>query len=110
MEFADSIARNSTTARVVGTANYNVRVTDGTFGWEEEAPFDGIVVTAGAPAVPHPYREQLTIGGRLVIPVGDRVSQVLMRVTRLSERNFREERLFGCRFVPLVGDLGWREE
>jgi protein-L-isoaspartate(D-aspartate) O-methyltransferase len=93
-----------------GFARVNVRVTDGTFGWEDEAPFEGIIVTAGAPAVPQPYRDQLAIGGRLVIPVGDRISQILVRVTRLGERNFREERLFGCRFVPLVGDLGWREE
>ena len=93
-----------------GFARVNVRVTDGTFGWEEEAPFDGIIVTAGAPEVPQPYRDQLAIGGRLVIPVGDRVSQTLVRVTRLGERDFREERLLGCRFVPLVGGLGWREE
>lgn len=93
-----------------GFARVNVRVTDGTFGWEDEAPFDGIVVTAGAPAIPQPYRDQLAIGGRLVIPVGDRISQILVRVTRLRERDFREERLFGCRFVPLVGDHGWREE
>jgi protein-L-isoaspartate(D-aspartate) O-methyltransferase len=93
-----------------GFARVNVRVTDGTFGWEDEAPFEGIIVTAGAPAVPQPYRDQLAIGGRLVIPVGDRIGQILVRVTRLGERNFREERLFGCRFVPLVGGLGWREE
>jgi protein-L-isoaspartate(D-aspartate) O-methyltransferase len=93
-----------------GFARVNVKVTDGTFGWEEEAPFDGIVVTAGAPSVPEPYRAQLAIGGRLVIPVGDRVSQILVRVTRLNEKLFREERLFGCRFVPLIGDHGWREE
>lgn len=93
-----------------GFARVNVRVTDGTFGWEEEAPFDGIMVTAGAPAVPPAYRDQLAVGGRLVIPVGDRLSQVLVRVTRVSERDFREERLFGCRFVPLVGSHGWREE
>lgn len=93
-----------------GFARVNVRVTDGTFGWEEEAPFDAIMVTAGAPAIPRPYLDQLTIGGRLVIPVGDRVSQVLVRVTRRGERDFREERLLGCRFVPLVGDHGWREE
>ncbi len=60
--------------------------------------------------MPRPYRDQLTIGGRLVIPVGDRVSQTLVRVTRRGERDFREERLFGCRFVPLVGSLGWQEE
>lgn len=93
-----------------GFARVNVRVTDGTSGWEEEAPFDGIIVTAGAPAIPQPYRSQLAIGGRLVIPVGDRISQLLVRLTRLSERDYREERLFGCRFVPLVGDHGWREE
>lgn len=93
-----------------GFARVNVRVTDGTFGWEDEAPFDGIVVTAGAPAIPEPYRNQLAIGGRLVIPVGDRISQVLVRITRLGEKSFREERLFGCRFVPLIGDHGWREE
>jgi protein-L-isoaspartate(D-aspartate) O-methyltransferase len=93
-----------------GFARVNVRVTDGTTGWEDEAPFDAIIVTAGAPAIPPSYREQLAIGGRLVIPVGDRLSQTLMRVTRRSEREFREERLFGCRFVPLVGIHGWREE
>lgn len=93
-----------------GFARINVRVTDGTFGWEDEAPFDAIMVTAGAPAIPRPYRDQLAIGGRLVIPVGDRVSQVLVRVTRHGERDFREERLLGCRFVPLVGDHGWSEE
>lgn len=93
-----------------GFARVNVRVTDGTFGWEDEAPFDGIMVTAGAPSVPQSYRVQLAIGGRLVIPVGDRVSQTLVRVTRLGETSFREERLVGCRFVPLIGDHGWREE
>jgi protein-L-isoaspartate(D-aspartate) O-methyltransferase len=93
-----------------GFARVNVRVTDGTCGWEDEAPFDGIVVTAGAPSVPRPYLDQLTIGGRLIIPVGDRISQVLVRVTRRGEREFREERLFGCRFVPLVGTHGWQEE
>ncbi len=93
-----------------GFARVNIRVTDGTYGWENEAPFDGIVVTAGAPAIPRPYLEQLTLGGRLVIPVGDRISQILVRVTRRGEQDFREERLFGCRFVPLVGNHGWREE
>jgi protein-L-isoaspartate(D-aspartate) O-methyltransferase len=93
-----------------GFARVSVRVTDGTIGYEEEAPFDGIMVTAGAPSIPGSYRMQLAIGGRLVIPVGDRLNQTLVRVTRISEQNFREERLFGCKFVPLVGDHGWREE
>lgn len=111
LERIPALARQARrTLDACGFARVNVRVTDGTFGWEDEAPFDGIVVTAGAPAIPQAYRTQLAIGGRLVIPVGDRLSQVLMRVTRLGERNYREERLFGCRFVPLVGDHGWREE
>lgn len=93
-----------------GYARVNIRVTDGTVGWDEEAPFDAIVVTAGAPEVPPAYREQLAVGGRLVIPVGGRDSQVLMRVTRQGEREFRQEQLLGCRFVPLVGQHGWREE
>lgn len=111
LERIPALARQARrTLDACGFARVNVRVTDGTFGWEDEAPFDGIVVTAGAPAIPQAYRTQLAVGGRLVIPVGDRLSQVLIRVTRLSERNYREERLFGCRFVPLVGDHGWREE
>lgn len=111
LERIPALARQARrTLDACGFARVNVRVTDGTFGWEDEAPFDGIVVTAGAPAIPQAYRTQLAVGGRLVIPVGDRLSQVLMRVTRLGERNYREERLFGCRFVPLVGDHGWREE
>ena len=93
-----------------GFARVNVRVTDGTLGWEDEAPFDAIMVTAGAPAIPDSYRKQLAVGGRLVIPVGDRNSQFLVRVTRVNERDFRQERLVGCRFVPLVGDQGWRED
>ena len=93
-----------------GFARVNIRVSDGTLGWAEEAPFDGIIVTAGAPNIPQPCRDQLAIGGRLVIPVGDRFSQILVRLTRVNAREYREERLFGCRFVPLVGDHGWREE
>lgn len=92
-----------------GFARVNVRVSDGTLGWEDEAPFDAIMVTAGAPEVPAAYREQLAPGGRLVIPTGDRDSQVLLRVTRSGENSYRQERLLGCRFVPLVGQHGWRE-
>ena len=76
----------------------------------EPVEMEALVVTAGAPSIPEPYRLQLAIGGRLIIPVGDRLTQTLVRVTRITERNFREERLLGCRFVPLVGDHGWREE
>jgi len=90
-----------------GYSKVNIRVTDGTYGWEEEAPFDAIVVTAGAPEIPQTYLDQLAVGGRLVIPVGDRNNQVLRRVTRASSGNFKTESLMDCRFVPLVGDKGW---
>lgn len=94
----------------VGCRNVNIRLTDGTLGWEDEAPFDGIIVTAGSPEIPHHYLEQLTIGGRLVIPVGSRGAQVLKRVVRNGLDSFSEEDLLDCRFVPLVGKFGWREE
>ncbi len=93
----------------LGYGNVHIRLSDGTRGWEEEAPFDGIMVTAGAPAVPQDYLDQLALGGRLVIPVGDLGSQVLKRVTRLGETRFHEEDLLGCRFVPLIGQSGWPE-
>lgn len=93
-----------------GYSKVNIRLADGTLGWQEMAPFDAIIVTAGAPDVPRDYLDQLAVGGRLVIPVGDRMSQVLMRITRTSEDEFKEEQLLGCRFVPLVGNHGWRDE
>lgn len=94
----------------IGCGSVNIKVTDGTLGWEDEAPFDAIVVTAGAPSVPDCYLRQLAIGGRLVIPVGDMGVQVLKRITRVGENNFSEEQLVDCRFVPLLGKLGWRED
>ena len=93
-----------------GYSKVNIRLADGTLGWQEMAPFDAIIVTAGAPDVPRDYLDQLAVGGRLVIPVGDRLSQVLMRITRTAENEFKEEQLLGCRFVPLVGNHGWHEE
>lgn len=111
LERIPALARQARrTLDACGFARVNVRLTDGTFGWEEEAPFDGIMVTAGAPSVPQPFLKQLGIGGRLIIPVGDRTTQMLIRVTRVGEAQFREERLLGCRFVPLVGDHGWSDE
>lgn len=73
------------------------------------APFDAIVVTAGAPEIPQSYLDQLAVGGRLVIPVGDRESQVLMRITRIEKDKYQEERMLGCRFVPLIGNHGWQD-
>lgn len=91
-----------------GYGKVNIRLTDGTHGWPEMSPFDGILVTAGAPQVPQCYLEQLAVGGRLVIPVGDRDNQVLMRITRTGESDYQEEKMLGCRFVPLIGNHGWR--
>lgn len=91
-----------------GIGNVQIRVGDGTLGWPEQAPFDAIIVTAGAPTVPDSLLRQLAEGGRLVIPVGDRLSQDLKRITRTGQR-FREETLLGCRFVPLLGQEGWQD-
>jgi len=93
-----------------GYRNVHVRHGDGTLGWPEAAPFDAIVVAAGGPAVPESLREQLAVGGRLVIPVGEAVGlQKLVRVTRLAPDRWRTEELADVRFVPLVGAQGWRE-
>jgi protein-L-isoaspartate(D-aspartate) O-methyltransferase len=95
-----------------GCDNVHVLHGDGTLGWPEHAPYDGIVVAAGGPRVPESLKEQLKIGGRLVIPVGavDRRTQELLRITRLSEREFKTEELLDVRFVPLVGEEGWLPE
>ncbi|MCK7546767.1 protein-L-isoaspartate(D-aspartate) O-methyltransferase [Marinobacter koreensis] len=91
-----------------GFDNVRVRCGDGTLGWPEEAPFDGIAVAAGAPVVPEALKCQLAIGGHLVIPVGSgQVSQSLLRITRLSEDTYSRQDLGGVRFVPLLGEQGW---
>jgi len=92
----------------LGCHNVNIKVSDGTTGWVEEAPFDAIMVTAGAPSVPEEYFAQLAPGGRLIIPVGSREGQVLKRFT-CSESGCIEEVLTDCRFVPLLGRHGWSE-
>ncbi|MCH7652479.1 MAG: protein-L-isoaspartate(D-aspartate) O-methyltransferase [Chloroflexi bacterium] len=78
-------------------------------GWSELAPYDGIIVAAGAPTLPKGLIQQLTIGGRLVVPVGSLESQQLMKVTRTSE-GYTARTLGECRFVPLIGDHAWSEE
>ena len=97
-------------ATLAGLGYTNVRVlhADGTLGWPEHAPYDGIVVAAGGPGVPESLKAQLKIGGRLVIPVGaDRRLQELLRVTRVSEHEYTTEELADVRFVPLLGAEGW---
>ena len=103
-ELADSAARRL--ARL-GYANVHVHCADGTLGWPPNAPYEAICVAAGAPRPPQPLLDQLTIGGRLVIPHGDASSQHLVRITRRGEHDFVEEDLGEVRFVPLVGEAGW---
>lgn len=91
----------------LGYDNVHVRHGDGTEGWPEAAPFDAIIVAAGGETIPQPLRDQLAIGGTLVIPVGQTPrAQSLMRITRTGEETYREEDLGGVRFVPLVRGLG----
>lgn len=92
----------------LGYFNIHIRVGDGTLGLPQEAPYDGIIVTAGAPHVPGALIEQLHDGGRLLIPVGDQSVQDLKRYTR-TEEGVREESLGGCRFVKLIGKNGWSD-
>lgn len=82
---------------------------DGTLGWAEYAPFDGIIVTAGSPTVPEKLKEQLAIGGRMVIPVGNRSSQKLYVLTKESENNFTTNIIPEFSFVPLIGKEGWKK-
>jgi protein-L-isoaspartate(D-aspartate) O-methyltransferase len=93
----------------LGYLNVEIKFSDGTLGWEEEGPFEAIIVTAGSPSVPQPLVDQLAVGGRLVIPVGDQTDQDLIRVTK-TEEGIQREDLGGCRFVRLIGKYGWDEE
>ncbi len=87
--------------------NIVTKYSDGTSGWEDESPFDGIIVTAGSPSIPKPLVSQLAVGGRMVIPVGDLYSQELIKLYK-DEHGIHKTNLGGCRFVKLVGEYGWR--
>ena len=93
----------------LGYKNFHVRVADGTKGWPDEAPFDGIIVTAGAPSLPDVLVDQLSDGGRLVIPVGSRHSQALCRCVKRGGACITEEDTM-CVFVPLIGEYGWEAD
>lgn len=93
----------------LGYYNVIAKCSDGTLGWPDESPFNAIIVTAGAPEVPEKLIQQLSIGGRMVIPVGDRFSQTLLRISR-GEDGIQDTSLGGCRFVKLIGEHGWKEE
>lgn len=92
----------------LGYTNILFKAFDGTLGWKEFEPFDTIIVTAGAPKVPQPLLDQLAEGGRIIVPIGDRSSQELIKIVREEDR-FKEENLGGCRFVDLVGAHGWKD-
>ena len=95
----------------LGYDNVEVRTGDGTHGWPEAAPFDAILAAAGGPAVPQVRKDQLDIGGCLVMPVGEtQREQRLVKVTRTSARHFEEEDLGGVMFVPLIGEHGWTRD
>jgi len=90
----------------LGYTNVRVVLADGTLGHEEDAPYDAIVVGAGAPEVPEPLVKQLAPGGRLVIPIGDRYLQRMVTVTKTDRGTISEDGI-GCVFVPLLGEHGW---
>ena len=93
----------------LGYKDLHIKVGDGSCGWPEEQPFDGIIVTAGAVDIPQVLKEQLADNGRLVIPVGPRYTQDLLRVTRRGNE-FVTENFTACVFVPLIGKYGWKED
>jgi protein-L-isoaspartate(D-aspartate) O-methyltransferase len=93
----------------LGYSGWQAKSGDGTLGWPECAPFDVILVTAGAPDVPQPLLDQLALSGRLVIPVEEQASQVLYIITR-TEEGFVRKRGERCTFVPLIGEFGWHSD
>lgn len=92
----------------LGYDNIHLIHGDGTLGYKKAAPYDKIIVTAGAPEVPSSFLQQLEIGGKLVIPVGSGYSQVLKKIIKIEEGT-EEEKITGCVFVPLIGEEGWDE-
>lgn len=106
-ELAEQAKRN---LRELGYDNITVRVGDGTQGWPEEAPFNGILATASGPSVPEVLKEQLASGGRLVMPIGAyRLGQQIVRVIRGADGSFHQEKMLDVAFVPLVGKYGWEK-
>ena len=93
----------------LGYKNIKIRVGDGTLGWEEQAPYDGIIVTAGAPGIPESLLKQLKEAGRMIIPIGsDGFGQILTLVEKIG-KTIRTSEICGCMFVPLIGKEGWNK-
>ena len=93
----------------LGLTNIAMKIDDGTVGWAAEAPFDAIIVTAGAPDIPEALVSQLAAGGRLIIPVGDQTDQELVRLVKNEDGTLSQEKSLACRFVRLIGKDGWSE-
>lgn len=93
----------------LGYKNVVIRIAEPTLGWQLEAPYDAIIVTAGAPKIPECLLEQMKIGGRLIIPVGSRFDQNLYKIIKKKNRNIINN-LGGCRFVSLIGEDAWSTE
>jgi len=94
--------------KLIGNQNLNLKVGDGTLGWEEHAPYNKIIVTAGAPSVPKILFNQLMEGGFLVIPVGNDTKQKMVRITKLAGNEIKSEIFEDFSFVPLIGENGWQ--
>jgi len=108
VERFEELAQNSKEVMTrLGYNNFKIKVSDGTLGWEEFAPYDGVIVTAGAPGIPESLAAQTKEGGRIVIPIGSEFSQVLT-VAEKKGRAVNARPVCGCMFVPLVGKDGWK--
>jgi protein-L-isoaspartate(D-aspartate) O-methyltransferase len=86
------------------------RCSDGTIGWSEFAPYDAIIVTAGGPSIPENLKKQMAVGGRMVIPVGSKKTQVMKTLTKISDDEFEIKDSPYFAFVPLIGKEGWKSE
>ena len=110
IERFETLAKKAQTALAeAGYHDVKIKVGDGTLGWTEEAPFDRIIITAASPRIPLPLAEQLLDKGKMVLPLGETLSQVLTVVDK-KESKLQTRRICGCVFVPLVGKFGWEEK
>lgn len=110
IERYEGLARNAqNTLDQLGYTNIKIKIGDGTEGWTEFAPYNGIIVTAGSPDIPRALKDQLADRGKIVIPVGNLHSQILTVIERVGNK-FLEKEVCGCVFVPLVGKYGWPEK
>lgn len=109
IECIETLARRAeSVVEKLGYKNIFIKVGDGTMGWEEHAPYNGILITAATPKLPPPLVEQLKEGGIIVAPIGNKIVQTLTKITKIGGE-LHQEQLFECTFVPLVGAYGWKE-